>query len=120
LETVFRTNVATSYNVGRHQQMTDPSIKEFFTLWRYNAVDDEATRPSHAAMDGFTAPPDDAIWASWYPPNGFRCRCWVEPVNKFEVEEEDLKPSKSRGVSPDRGFAENPAAHGPFGPEIRR
>ena len=39
-------------------------------------------RPEHAALNGVTLPPSDDFWESYYPPNGWRCRCTVVQVRK--------------------------------------
>lgn len=87
-ETVFRNNIQTAYSVGRHDQMMDMSDSFY---GEYDAVNDLATRPAHAALDGKIFPLDDPFWDTWWPPNGHRCRCSVNPVHKDVVEEEGLK-----------------------------
>ncbi len=42
---------------------------------QYRTVGDDRVRPEHAAMHGITLPPSDPFWASYYPPNGWNCRC---------------------------------------------
>lgn len=71
-ETVFRNNIQTAYSVGRHEQMT--AAVDRFPYWEYDAVNDAATRPTHAAHDGKVYPADHPFWDTWYPPNGHRCR----------------------------------------------
>lgn len=88
LETVFRNNVQTAYSVGRYRQMVEE--RKDFPYWQYDAVNDSATRPTHAALDGKVFPADHPFWDTWYPPNGHRCRCSVVPVSKYEVEDEGL------------------------------
>lgn len=106
LETVFRNNVQTAYNTGRYNQMVDQ--KDAFPAWEYDAVNDADTRPEHAAQDGKIYPVDHPYWDTWYPPNGHRCRCGVNPVHKQELEgvktESDMPPEK-----PDQGWDHNPA-----------
>jgi SPP1 gp7 family putative phage head morphogenesis protein len=70
-ETIYRTNLQTAYQVGRYEQMTDPDVIEMRPYWRYVAVMDAHTRPTHAAMHGRVFPADDPIWDHWYPPNDF-------------------------------------------------
>jgi len=70
-ETIYRTNLQTSYQVGRYEQMTDLDVLEMRPYWMYVAVMDPHTRPTHAAMNGRVFAADDPIWDHWYPPNDF-------------------------------------------------
>lgn len=88
VETIFRTNIQTAYQAGRLKQMEDQV--ERFPYWEYDAVMDSRTRPTHAAMDGKIFPADHSFWDTWYPPNGFNCRCTVHAVHKQVMEEESL------------------------------
>ena len=132
LETIFRTNIQTSYNVGRYEQMV--TQKDRFPYWKYDAVNDSNTRPEHGALDGKIFPADDPFWDTWYPPNGFRCRCSVVSLSERQIKKRGLKvetenptgnliePTDSetgkkmpaRLLIPDPGFDNNPgkAIHG--------
>lgn len=46
---------------------------------QYSTVGDRNVRPSHAALDKYTAPKSDSFWKNNYPPNGWGCRCTVVP-----------------------------------------
>ncbi len=125
LETIFRTNVQTAYSTGRYKQMVDQ--KDAFPYWEYDAVNDSRTRPTHAALDGKVFPADHPFWDTWYPPNGYNCRCGVNPVHRHEaeglkVETEDPTNSliepvdpvtgekmAARPLLPDKGWGHNPA-----------
>jgi SPP1 gp7 family putative phage head morphogenesis protein len=50
----------------------DKYILKYLT---YETVGDSRVRPTHAELDGITRPVDDQFWDSYYPPNGWRCRC---------------------------------------------
>ena len=107
-ETIFRNNVQTAYSTGRYKQMVDQ--KGAFPYWEYDAVDDLDTRPEHAAQDGKVYPADHPFWDTWYPPNGHRCRCGVNPVHRSVAEEEGLKiESEMPAETPDQGWDHNPA-----------
>ena len=93
-ETIYRTNLQTSYQVGRYEQMIDPDILEMRPYWMYVAVMDAATRPEHAALHGKVFPADDPFWDHWYPPNGYNCRCTVHTLSESEMEREGLRPLK--------------------------
>ncbi|WP_395974247.1 phage minor head protein [Chryseobacterium cucumeris] len=42
---------------------------------QYRTAGDERVRESHAAINGTTLPKSSSFWVSYYPPNGWRCRC---------------------------------------------
>ncbi len=120
-DNIFRTNVQTAYNVGHYEQMTDPAVLDARPYWQYDAVNDSHTRPSHLALDGHVFPADSPIWDTWYPPNGYRCRCTVRSLSKRQVEQRGLKveddvPSGVKmndgrfvNILPDPQFNTNPA-----------
>jgi SPP1 gp7 family putative phage head morphogenesis protein len=43
----------------------------------YNTMRDGRVRPIHQKLEGVTRKIDDAFWSSYYPPNGWACRCTV-------------------------------------------
>lgn len=110
-DNIFRTNIQTAYNVGHYQQMTDPGVMRLRPYWQYDAVNDSHTRPSHLAMDGRVFPADHPVWDTWFPPNGFRCRCTVKTLSKRQVEQRGLtvETSEPRAALPDPQFSTNPA-----------
>ena len=119
-ENIFRTNIQTAYNVGHYKQMTDPEVMKLRPYWQYDAVNDSRTRPSHLAMDGRVFPADSPVWDTWFPPNGFKCRCTVRSLSRRQVERLGLRvetraPSASMlkdgrfvNIMPDPQFASNP------------
>ena len=82
-ETIFRTNIQTAYSVGRYREMTETARTRPY--WQYSAVNDSRTRPAHAALNGKIFPADHPFWDTWYPPNGFNCRCGVVSLSAGEV-----------------------------------
>jgi SPP1 gp7 family putative phage head morphogenesis protein len=121
-DNIFRTNIQTSYNVGRYRQMTDPDVLKARPYWKYDAVDDQKTRPSHRALDNKVFPADHPFWDTWYPPNGFKCRCSVISMTGSQLSRSGLPvetdipryvvPSGTGlpvPLNPDPGFAVNPA-----------
>lgn len=120
-DNIFRTNVQTAYQVGHYEQMTDPEMMRLRPYWQYDAVNDSHTRPSHLAMDNKVFRADSPVWDTWYPPNGFRCRCTVHTLSQRQVDSmglsvEDTVPERvelpdGKVVSPhpDPKFRTNPA-----------
>jgi len=134
LNTIFQTNMQSAYMAGRFaSQMESVGERPY---WEYVAVLDNRTRPAHAALSGSIYRYDDPFWATFYPPNGYNCRCrvrtraraWVEqngvPVRNsdghiVEVEIVDRTgirrpalaysdPATGKKVLPDPGFGFNP------------
>jgi SPP1 gp7 family putative phage head morphogenesis protein len=120
LETIFRTNIQSSYMVGRYKAMK--SVAKSRPYWQYLAVLDNMTRDEHAAMHGRVFRHDDPIWDEWYPPNGFNCRCRVisrdaDDIEKkgLDVEESDdgvILDSEGLPVRPDEKWDYNPGREG--------
>lgn len=117
LDTIFRTNIQTAYNVGRYKQLQDAA--DILPYWQYSAVNDSRTRPAHAAMDGKIFRQDDPIWDEWYPPNGFNCRCSVIAVSQAEAERQGLK---IEDYDPDKGvvYDQVDEVTGEMTPEVAR
>lgn len=115
-----RTTVS-RYLTGKYKRMTEPGVKALRPYWQYDAVNDSKTRPSHLAMDGRVFMADDPIWDTWFPPNGFKCRCTVKTLSKRQMEQRGLTveteaPRAARledgrfvNILPDPQFDTNPA-----------
>jgi SPP1 gp7 family putative phage head morphogenesis protein len=114
-ELVFQQNMTTAYSNGRYQQMHDSEVLRALPFWRYRTMEDERVRRNHRVLDGFVARADDAVWSYIYPPNGFSCRCMVEPLLRSEGEAAlgtnlNMPGSKRlpAGGGPDEGFESKP------------
>ncbi|MCM0757357.1 phage minor head protein [Sporomusa sphaeroides DSM 2875] len=121
-DNIFRTQIQTAYQVGRWKQITDPDVVQYRPYLIYDAVNDKRTRLAHLAMDGVTRRWDDPFWNTFYPPNGFRCRCSVRTASERDIKREGIKvetgavPSirevpngPAIPVNPDIGFDRNAA-----------
>ena len=51
--------------------------KEIFPYLKYQTVADSRVRDEHVAQDNKTYPVGHPFWDTWYPPNGWHCRCIV-------------------------------------------
>jgi SPP1 gp7 family putative phage head morphogenesis protein len=114
-DNIFRTNIQTAYNAGRYEQQTLPAVAEGRPIWIYDAVNDDRTRPAHRAMNGVARRFDDHFWDTWYPPNGYRCRCSVRSASEEGAARRGLTvdtAEMSVNLSPDPGFETNPAKSG--------
>ena len=88
LQTVYRTNMQSAMMAGRWSQLYDN--KDARPYLQYVAVMDMKTRPSHAALHGSVYAIDDPFWGSFYPPNGFNCRCTVMALGERDIKRKDL------------------------------
>lgn len=89
VENIYRTNLQTAYQAGRYAQL-QATVKGR-PFWRYLAVKDSRTRPAHLALHGRVFPHDHEFWRTWYPPNGFMCRCTVQSLSQRQVDARGLE-----------------------------
>lgn len=93
-KTIFRTNMQTAYSAGRYlEQLQDV---DFAPYLQYNCIVDSHTRPEHLALHGKVYRYDDEFWASFYPPNGWGCRCYIINLTEKEVQRKGLKIEKTK------------------------
>lgn len=95
LETIFNVNLRTAYQTGRYQAMQDNS--ENRPYWQYIAVDDDRTRAEHKQLNGKVFRYDDPFWDTFYPPNGWGCRCTVRALSQHDVDRLGLTVESSVG-----------------------
>ncbi|WP_215782024.1 phage minor head protein [Paludibacterium sp. B53371] len=95
LETIFRTNMQSAYMAGRFQ--TQLASAEQRPFWEYVAVMDSRTRPAHRSLHGRVFRYDDPFWRTFYPPNGWNCRCRVRTRSARDMEQLGLFESSSEG-----------------------
>lgn len=75
--------------------------KDLFTNLKYVTAGDKRVRDDHADLDGVVKPIDDKFWDTYFPPNGWRCRCDVQQSR------EKVTPGKSQ-TKVTKGFEWNP------------
>lgn len=117
-ETVYRTNMQTSYNAGRamEYQKTQPEYLEFV------GIEDERQTSVCAQRSGIILPATHPFWSTNWPPLHFNCRSTVRGVFKEEIDViKETNPTWE--TTPDRnlpreqilgGFGGNPLDQGSF------
>lgn len=80
---------------------------------QYRTAADSAVRPAHQKLEGITLPSSDPFWSSYYPPNGWRCRCDVVEVLREDYEMSDSEEASRIGdtvltTNKERVFKFNP------------
>lgn len=111
LANIYRTNIQSAYMAGRYSQMKRAATSRPY--WRYVAVGDQRSRLDHLALHGKVYPHDHEFWNTFYPPNGFACRCSVQTLSEFQMRKRGLKVEKDM---PDIVHATHPTTGEPLPP----
>ena len=74
--------------------------QDLFPNLKYRTINDDKVRKEHEKLEGIIKPINDPFWETHYPPNGFRCRCYVSQTT------EEVTNSKVN-IKPDKGFENN-------------
>lgn len=124
LRTIFDTNLRTAYAAGRWERIQ--RVKDDLPYLEYNQLDRPTKREAHRPWDGVVLPVDHPFWRTHYPPNGWRCGCYVRQLSPARMRREGLRvtdpapqirfltlPDNRRGsvTTPegvDPGFGNNP------------
>lgn len=88
LALIYRTNMQQAMSASRYQQYIENA--ENRPYWQYSAILDSRTRPSHSDLHGKVFRYDDPFWATFFPPNGFNCRCTVKALSARDVKRDKL------------------------------
>lgn len=67
-------------------------------LLQYRTAGDAKVRPEHAELNGVTLPKNDSFWDTYYPPNGWNCRCTVVEVRKGKYKQTPHDQAMARGA----------------------
>jgi SPP1 gp7 family putative phage head morphogenesis protein len=94
LETVFRTNLFSSYAIGQLKQVQ--SMQDRFPLWKYSAILDARTRPEHRALNGMIF----RVGEGPIPPIDYNCRCTSIYLHISQVESQGLTPVEWKSNPP--------------------
>lgn len=95
LKTIYQTNLKVAYSVGRYKAMMDNVANRPY--WKYRTRQDLKVREEHRLLDGKVFPYNDKFWQYFYPPNGWRCRCYVVAMSKEDLKKEGRTPEPSKG-----------------------
>lgn len=128
LRTEYDQALVTSQRIADYRRYLQNG--DIYPTWQYKTRADGHVREAHAALHDFELAANDPAWRFIYPPNGWRCRCYVKPLSEkapphhagekaIEVLKNDID---SKGQSEfekmqAQGFASNPAADGIIFPQ---
>lgn len=91
LRTIYQANLRSARAAGQWER--GQRTKSVLPFYLYQLGPSERHRPEHQAKEGMVRPVDDAIWTTWFPPNGWGCKCWLRQITRAEA--------LRRGVTPD-------------------
>lgn len=94
LKAEYEFTVASSEMAARWEELSEDEDR--YNL-QYRTVGDEKVRKEHRELDGITLPASDPFWNSYYPPNGWRCRCTVVKVRKSKYAQSDSQEAIGKG-----------------------
>lgn len=113
IETIFRTNLMTSYAEGRHAINSAPAVKEARPYWRYDDTDNDRECEECHDCHGTVLPADDPWWNDHHPPLHHQCECTVTALSPEEAAEEGITdPENVPDVEVDDGFGGEPSSQG--------
>lgn len=85
LKTIYRANLRSARAAGQWDRIQ--RTKRALPYLVYLLGPSKRHRPSHEAKNGLVLPVDDPFWQTWYPPNGWGCKCHVRQITRREAEE---------------------------------
>ena len=103
-ETVFRTNLLDTYNIGRRAEMSQPLVLKQRPYWLVRGVPDNRQRDTHRAVNGWCLRADDPFFAKGGPPWGFSCRCRLTAIREAKAQSIGIRSGAEIRNLPDEGF----------------
>jgi len=74
-----------AYGASQRQTYGSRISKLVWPYLAYRTKRDDRVRPRHRLLEGFIAASDWPGWPAVEPPNGYRCRCRLEPISWEEA-----------------------------------
>ncbi|WP_035056260.1 phage minor head protein [Desulfuromonas sp. TF] len=84
-EVIYATNIRTTYQAGRWDQLTDPETLRFYPYLEYRRTSSLEPRSEHLRWNGIILPADHPWWKTHYPPNAWGCKCKVFSAGKRDL-----------------------------------
>lgn len=93
LQTIFSSNMRAARAAGQWERIQ--RSKDALPYLLYVRTTSTEPRVQHLAWAGTILPADDPFWNTHFPPNGWRCKCAVRQVSRFEREAKLGEPGYS-------------------------
>lgn len=91
LKTIYRANLRSARAAGQWDRIERDKTALPYLV--YLLGPSEKHRPHHENKAGMVLPVDDVFWRSWYPPNGWNCKCHVRQITRREAERRGISDS---------------------------
>jgi len=111
LNTVFVNANQQSYNVGRYEQMNEPTMNLLQPYRMFDAVLDSRTSPHCKAWDGVIRGYDDPCWLSHSPQCHHNCRSGLRSLRESQAREMGITTTLPAELADD-GFGVSPGLRG--------
>jgi len=119
LQVIYRNATQSAYNRGRHEQMSDPLIKELRPKWMFDGIGDSRQSDICRECDGTILPADDPWFESHTPQlhhscrSGIRCLTDEQAADKLKSgDTNDDGSTRFSSTAPtidaDKGFGDAP------------
>jgi len=91
-ETWLRTEAGAARRIGEGAKQWVGILKnrKEFPLLQYITQRDERVRAQHKDQDFKIYPVDHPFWKTWFPPNGWNCRCFVKQLRGGKASTESI------------------------------
>jgi len=109
LEVIYRTNLVATYNEGRYDIYSSPTVRQARPYLRFDAIEDDRECEICEPFNGVVRPQDS--WSSRVPPLHFCCRCQLTPLSEGEAEDEGIS-DRMPFSDVDEDFGHAPSKHG--------
>ena len=104
LETEQQASFRQAQSVGDWKEVNED--QDLFPYLEYSTVRDSRVRIDHAEQQGIIKRVDDPFWDTWFPPNGWNCRCIVKQLEQASVTKGNFE------TNPDKTFGTNVGKNG--------
>lgn len=83
LRTIYQANLRSARAAGQWER--GQRTKAVLPFYLYQLGPSENHRTEHVAREGLIRPVDDPVWETWFPPNGWGCKCWLRQITRAEA-----------------------------------
>lgn len=99
LEAEYRTARQSGHNAQFWEDIQ--ANKGLYPNLKYKTQEDDRVREEHEKMNNIIRPVDDAFWNDFYPPNGWRCRCFTVQTAEDPTSDENMPQITDKDVKPE-------------------